>query len=69
MSYVLIASVHVRATWTRDGGAITRCGRRVPPPVTEYEVMPLTDRSCETCLRLTAHDQDPLPVSNDVVDG
>ena len=58
MTYVLIASVHVLRTFTRDGGAITRCGRRVPPPVTEFDDLPLTDRSCETCLRLTAHDAD-----------
>jgi hypothetical protein len=67
MSYVRVRSVHVFRTFTRDGGAITRCGRRVLPPIAELEELPLDERSCETCLRLIRHDEDIQMTENDVV--
>jgi hypothetical protein len=50
--YVKIRSWHIIRTFTRvPGGAITLCGKRTQgAPMSQ--VLPLVDKSCETCLRL-----------------
>jgi hypothetical protein len=67
MTYVLIRSWHRIVGWSRAGYAITRCGRTVAikgsiGSLSEIHVtaehLRLDDPSCETCLRLTAHDQE-----------
>lgn len=74
MNYVRIVSWHSVRTFTRAGGVITRCGRFVPPPVTESPFLPMDEKSCESCLRLTlrdaqvvANDEIGEPVANDEV--
>jgi hypothetical protein len=70
MSYVLIRSWHLIVGTDRGGVVRTRCGRRVAVQgtITSGGVgelvlhptapeLPLGDRSCETCLRLAAHDE------------
>jgi hypothetical protein len=59
-------SIHVLATFTRDGGAVTRCGRRIPPPVDVLEGL-TTQRSCESCLRYARTDEDRSFVEDDPV--
>lgn len=60
MSFVKIprGSWHSILTFTRNGSVLTRCGRLVPGPNhTLDDEMPLGQRSCESCLRLEAHDR------------
>jgi hypothetical protein len=57
MSYLKIGSWHVIAL-VDDAGWHTRCGRLVmtePAPATGQ--LPLGEKSCETCLRLTVSDE------------
>jgi hypothetical protein len=65
--WVKIRSWHSIRTWTRTGAILTRCGRLVGPGQAIADGLPLDERSCETCLRLTAHDEDILATENDVV--
>ena len=51
--YVRFRSWHVIKTWTRvPGRALTLCGRLATGATAD--VLPLGDKSCETCLRLQA---------------
>ena len=76
MTYVRLKSWHVVGQTLALGVVVTRCGRsarvlgHLPPggevsPTADH--LPLGDRSCETCLRLTAHDEDAQNVSDDEV--
>lgn len=66
MKYVRIRSWHIISTWTRvPGRGITRCGRTVVTMGTAAEnvrvtapFLPTNEKSCETCLRLTRHDEE-----------
>lgn len=51
-----------------DAGWWTRCGRLVTTETTPVaKALPLDEKSCETCARLTLHDQDQQNVANDEV--
>lgn len=67
--WVRIRSWHALRTYTRDGGGITRCGRRVVPPMERSVTLPLTDKSCETCTRLVLHDEQTPQPEDDTVPG
>jgi hypothetical protein len=67
MNYVRIRSVHVLRTFTRDGGAITRCGRRIHPPVDPLNSVPLDEKTCERCFVLSRSDEDRMATENDTV--
>jgi hypothetical protein len=58
MKYVRIISWHVVWIDRSLGTSIrTRCGRFVPKRPAEFiEELPLGDKSCETCLRLSISD-------------
>lgn len=57
LRYVKVRSWHVVTGVRADGtGVVTRCGLRRPPETTSA-TLPLDEPSCETCLRLTAHDE------------
>lgn len=71
MTYVLIRSWHIVEQTSRSGVVKTRCGRSVVPtattegrdgaPVRAYPLsdeLPLGDKSCETCLRLSRYRSD-----------
>jgi hypothetical protein len=65
--YVRIRSWHVVLMPTRAFDTYrTRCGRTVTTKDAR-DSLPLGDPSCETCIRLTLHDEDPVPVENDAV--
>lgn len=55
--WVRIRSWHHLRTFTRDGGALTRCGKRARPPVSTAEELDLNDKSCESCLRFAEVDR------------
>jgi hypothetical protein len=65
--FVRIVSWHVVAMTYRSGDVKTRCGRRVKvvgslsttpgPTRPTSEDLPLDESSCESCLRLIAHDR------------
>lgn len=55
MSFAKVRSWHVVLTITRTGSALTRCGRLIPQPRIQ-DALPLDEKSCESCLRLVAHD-------------
>lgn len=57
-NYVKIRSFHDMVTFTRDGGALTRCGLRAHPPLTVADQLPGSGRSCESCLKLTRRDEE-----------
>jgi hypothetical protein len=68
MSYVHLpserSSWHSLMTYTRAGGALTRCGRFVPGPNPRVvDALPLDERSCESCLRLAIRDGERGPDS------
>jgi hypothetical protein len=67
MSYLKIGSWHTLAR-VDDRGWWTRCGRLVttePAPVSDS--LPLDEKSCETCLRLSTHDTEiPMPSDDEV---
>jgi hypothetical protein len=65
--YLRIRSIHVLRTFTRDGGAITRCGRRVHPPMEVLNSVPLAEKTCERCFVLSRSDEDRMAVENDTV--
>jgi len=52
--WIKIRSWHRLTTFTRAGGALTRCGRRVDPPLTTADDFPVDEKTCESCLRLEA---------------
>lgn len=69
--YVKLTSWHIVAFTDRGGALRTRCGRRAgvegtiaagpgwPEEVSPTsEVLPLHERTCETCLRLARSDED-----------
>jgi hypothetical protein len=71
MTYVRIRSWHIEALTFRSGMVRTRCGLLarvegtigsgpgIPVKVSlTAETLPLNERTCETCLRLTQHDED-----------
>lgn len=69
-AYVKIprGSWHATLTFTRTGSVLTRCGRLVPGPKhTVDDQLPLNEKSCESCLRLEAHDK--VAIANDTVAG
>jgi len=46
-----------RLSWHIVGrGGATRCGRWIPVPSPSADDLPMGEKSCETCLRLTAWD-------------
>jgi hypothetical protein len=56
--WVRIRSWHLlRPTRSLPDTAWTRCGRKVADPVIVPD-LPLDAKSCETCLRLAAHDDE-----------
>jgi hypothetical protein len=70
VTYVKLRSWHIEALTFRSGMIRTRCGLLarvagtigtgpgIPVNVSETaEALPLGERSCETCLRLTLHDE------------
>lgn len=76
--YVRMGSWHTLAMTFRSGAVKTRCGRTarvagtivtapgIPSRVSPTsDALPLGERSCESCLRLTAHDQEPPDVETD----
>lgn len=69
MSYLKVRSWH-RIDRVDDRGWHTRCGLLVTTEkVPASDTIPLDEKSCETCLRLAAHDAEPRNVDNDVVPG
>jgi hypothetical protein len=67
MSYLKIGSWHVIAR-VDDRGWWTRCGRVVTnEPTPASDQLPLGEKSCETCLRLSTHDEDRQNIPNDEV--
>ena len=43
-------------SWHVLANGMTRCGRVFVVPSPTADDLPMGERSCETCLRLTAHD-------------
>lgn len=64
MSYLKVRSWHQIASVT-DSGWHTRCGLNVTQSAPASDRIPLGEPSCESCLRLTAHDAEPKPVDNE----
>lgn len=72
MSYVRLTSWHRISMTYRSGMVKTRCGRGplgVIGAITSAGIvyptsdsLPMGERSCETCLRLTTHDAEPPAV-------
>ena len=56
-TYVRIRSWHLLAEGVEDD-ALTRCGRKASALAPVADELPLDERSCETCLRLAAHDEE-----------
>jgi hypothetical protein len=67
MSYLKIGSWHLIAR-VDDRGWWTRCGRLVTTePAPAADRLPLDEKSCETCLRLSQADTDRQNIPNDEV--
>jgi hypothetical protein len=67
MSYLKIGSWHTIAR-VDDAGWWTRCGRLVTTQkVPASDHLPLGEKSCETCLRLSRADEDRADPTNDAV--
>lgn len=59
MSYLKVRSWH-SIVKVDEAGWHTRCGRLVEEAAAPAsDVIPLDEKSCETCLRLTVHDAEP----------
>lgn len=58
LGWAKIRSWHRVVTFTRDGGLLTRCGRRLGPQtdVLLPAQFPTDEPTCESCLRLAAND-------------
>jgi hypothetical protein len=56
LGWARLRSWHSIRTYTRVGSILTRCGRLIGPDHQIVDVLPLGERSCESCLRLVAHD-------------
>jgi len=66
-SYLKLESWHVLAS-VNDAGWRTRCGRVITTEKTQAsDHLPLGERSCESCLRLIARDDDSAETTNDEV--
>lgn len=68
MTYIRSRSWHVLARVTA-GGWQTRCGRHINEEADVSDKLPLNDRTCESCLRYAASDEDRLNVDTDEVLG
>jgi hypothetical protein len=58
MSYVRIRSWHRVAPVSRGGLPKTRCGRWADLAAPVSDELPIGEKSCETCLRLHARDEE-----------
>lgn len=68
MTYIKVRSWHVLAIVT-DTGWETRCGRAIAEAAQISDTLPGDEKSCESCWRGHAKDEERLNVANDTVPG